>query len=466
MNWILFGSIAAFLVFLAVLITVLLTRQKFQARIFEADAKIKQLVEASARAAQLDSEVRDLLVFRTQAQERQESLDKTLVEASRLQSELTRIVAENSSLRTQLEQQRETLEKTFSKMESDFQILAQRMFDESSQKLTERNRESLKAVLDPLGHDLGEFKKRIDATHDEETKQRSSLEKQVQMLADLNQRISKDAENLTKALKGESKTQGTWGEMLLEKVLEASGLRKDEEYELQKSFTGPDGKRLQPDVIIHMPEKRDVIVDSKVSLVAYDAFVRSESEEERIAAASSLAASIRTHFKGLSAKAYQGIKDINSIDIVVMFVANEGALSIASVSDHALMEDAVRQNVMLATPTSLLAVLKGIEWGWRSERQNRNIQKIYKAAGDLYDKFTAFAQDMQELGERLDQAHRSYDAAKAKLVSGRGNLTKRVEDLRELGVKNTKALPAGWEEDAGLALEEPSGSEEAETTEK
>ncbi|HSV56337.1 MAG TPA: DNA recombination protein RmuC, partial [Magnetospirillaceae bacterium] len=437
--------ITALVVVLAIVLTFMISRQVFQARLLVTGAKLGRLEDASEKAGRLESEVRELLAFRTLAQERSAALEAAKAEVARVQAELTRAIAENSSLRTQLEKEREALEKTFARMEADFQNLARKVFDESSLKFTERSKESMKAVLDPLGHDLGEFKKRLDATYVEETKQRSTLQEQVRMLADLNQKISKDAENLTKALKGESKTQGTWGEMVLEKVLESSGLRKDEEYVLQKSLTGADGKRLQPDVVVHLPEKRDVIIDSKVSLVAYEAFCSSETDEDRVLAAESLASSIRTHIKGLSAKAYQNIKEIDSIDIAVMFIANEGALSIAAMRDRALLEDAVRQNVMLATPTSLLAVLKGIEYGWRSERQSRNVQQIFKAAGDLYDKFTAFALDMQELGKRLDQANQSYDSAKGKLVGGRGNLTGQAERLRELGAKNSKSLPAGWE---------------------
>ena len=431
---------------LAVLVAVLATRQRYQARLLESGARAKLLEDASSRAQRLEAEVRDLLGSKTLAQERTAALDQARGDLSRIQGELTAAVAENRGLRTQLEQQQVILEQTFAKMQADFQILGQKMLEESSQKLSERSKETLKTVLDPLTHDLGEFKKRIDATHDEETKQRTSLQEQVRMLADLNQKISKDAENLTKALKGESKTQGTWGEMVLEKVLEASGLRRDEEYELQVSLTGADGKRLQPDVVVHLPEKRDVVVDSKVSLVAYEEFARAEGEEERTAAAARLVASIRSHMKGLSAKAYQNLEEIDSIDYVIMFVANEGALSVAMMADRDLLEDAVRQNVMLASPTNLLATLKGIEYGWRSERQNRNVQTIFKAAGDLYDKFVGFAVDMDELGSRIEQARQSYDSARGKLITGRGNLTGRVEKLRELGAKSTKALPAGWDE--------------------
>jgi len=442
-----FALVAFLVVVLAIVVTLFLSRQSFQARLLDAGSRLKLLEDSAAKASKLEAEVRELLEYKTLSQERERALDQAKSDTARIQSELMNSVAECKGLKTQLDQQQAILEGTFKKMEADFQVLGQKMLDESTQKLNERSKESLKTVLDPLTHDLGEFKKRIDATHDEDTKQRTSLQEQVRMLADLNKKISTDAENLTKALKGESKTQGTWGEMVLEKVLEASGLRKDEEYELQKSFTGADGKRLQPDVIVHLPEKRDVIVDAKVSLVAFDSMVRAESDEDRALAIDSLTASIRSHFKGLSAKAYQNVPGIESIDIVVMFIANEGALSVAAMNDRSLLEDAVKQNVMLATPTTLLAVLRGIEYGWRSERQNKNVQTIFKAAGDLYDKFTAFADDMEELGSRLDQAHRSYDAAKGKLVTGRGNLTGRVEKLRELGAKSTKTLPTGWEGD-------------------
>ena len=460
MNLVLYAIITVLLIVISILVVLFTCRQKYQARLIEAGGKVKLLEDTSKKVSELEAEVRDLLAFKSLAQERENSLDAAKRELSCVQADLTNSVAENKGLRTQLEQQQAVLEGTFKKMESDFQILGQRMLDESSKKLGERNSEQLKGVLEPLAHDIGEFKKRIDATHDEETKQRSSLQEQVRMLAELNQRISKDAENLTKALRGESKTQGTWGEMILAKVLESSGLRRDEEYALQPSFTLPDGKRLQPDVIVHLPEKRDVIIDAKVSLVAYDDFIAAETDDERKTAADSLAASIRTHIKGLSGKAYQNLSGIESIDIVVMFIANEGALSIAAMSDRTLLEDSMAQNVMLATPTSLLAVLRGIEYGWRSERQNRNVQAIFKLAGDLYDKFAGFAADMEDLGSRIEQAHKAYDAAKGKLVTGRGNITGRVEKMRELGAKNAKALPAGWDVDAGSLAIEEGGKEE------
>jgi DNA recombination protein RmuC len=454
MNQILFVLVTVLLLIIAIIITTLVTRKKYQRRLLELETKSKQIDEENAGTiAQLQTELKDLVQFKALADERREALENARKDLADLQEKFTSSVAECSGLKTQLEQQKSVLDETYKKMETEFQVLAQRMLDDSSQRLGDRSKESLKMILDPLAHDIDEFKKRIDATHDEETKQRASLQEQVRMLADLNQKISKEAENLTKALKGETKTQGTWGEMILEKVLESSGLRKDEEYAVQASFPTEGGKRLQPDVIVHLPGKRDIVVDAKVSLVDYDAFIAADNDGDRLAAASRLAASIRKHFSGLSAKEYQKIQGIDSIDIVVMFVAIEGALSVASMSDRNLMEDALQQNVMLATPTSLLAVLKGIEYGWRSERQSRNVQDIFKLAGDLYDKFVAFATDMDEIGARLGQATKSYDAAKNKLVSGRGNITGKVEKLRDLGVKNAKALPSGWDLGNELLLE-------------
>jgi DNA recombination protein RmuC len=441
MNLALYLIITALLIVLAILITIFLLRHRYQARLLEAGEKSRLLEDVSGKSLALEAELREMLGFKSLAQERADDLDRMRATLSGLQVELTSAVAENKGLKTQLDQQQTVLEGTFKKMEGDFQVLSQRMLEESAKKLDEHSKESLKTVLDPLTRDLGEFKKRIDATHDEETKQRSSLQEQVRILAEMNQKISKDTENLTKALKGETKTQGTWGEMILQKLLEVTGLREGEEYELQLSFAGPDGKRLQPDVVVHLPEERDVVVDAKVSLVAFDAFVRAENDDDRAAAASALVASIRAHMKGLSSKAYQNLEGINSIDYVVMFVANEGALSVAMMTDRALLEDAVRQNIMLSSPTSLLAILRGIEFGWRAERQNQRVQEVFKLAGDLYDKFVGFAADIEDLGRRLDQVHQSYDAAKGKLVSGRGNLTGRIGKLLELGAKNTKSLP-------------------------
>ncbi len=454
MNAVLFAVITVLLLILAVVLTAALVRRRYEARLLDYEGRVKLLDESAGKLARAEAELKELAPFRALAEERKSALDAARAELAQLQEKLTLSVGECSGLRTKLMQQEAVLEGTYKKMETEFQVLAQKMLEESSQKLGERSKESLKALLDPLARDLGEFKKRIDATHDEETKQRASLQEQVRILAELNQRISKDAENLTKALKGESRTQGSWGEMVLEKVLESSGLRKGEEYEVQCSFTVEGGRRLRPDAIVHLPENRDIIIDAKVSLVDYDAFIAAESDEERHAASVRLADSIRRHFTGLSAKEYHKIEGIDSIDVVVMFVAIEGALSVASVVDRTLVEDALKQNVMLASPTSLLAVLKGIEYGWRSERQNRNVQAIFKLAGDLYDKFSGFAQDLDAIGSRLAQATQAYEGAKNKLVSGRGNLTSRVEKLRELGARNTKALPAGWDADEDRLLED------------
>lgn len=437
-------------------IITLLTKKKYDSKLVEYEAKARQLDENAGKIVKLESDIRELYPYKLLSEERRAELQALKIDLERIQKELTDSTAENRSLETLLDQQKITLDTSYRKMEAEFQNLAQKMLEESTKKLGEKSTESLKSVLDPLVRDLGEFKKRVDSTHEEDTKQRAGLQTQVRLLMELNQKISKEAENLTKALKGESKTQGSWGEMILERVLESSGLRKGEEYETQVSFTVDEGKRLQPDVIVHLPEKRDVIIDSKVSLVDYDAFMSADTEDERKESASSLAQSIRRHLSGLSSKAYQKIEGIDSIDIVVMFIAIEGALSVASMSDRMLVEDALRQNVMLASPTSLLAVLKGIEYGWRSERQSRNVQNIFKLAGDLYDKFALYAQDMEELGSKLDQAGRSYASAKNKLISGKGNITVRVEKMRELGAKNSKAIPQSWENSDTTLIEDQS----------
>lgn len=454
MNLIFYGLIMILVFVIFFILSLAAAKKKYEARLLEYEAGAKLLSENSGRLLKLESEVKELVPYRFLAEERRIHLEAAKKDLELLRRNLADSMADNRSLETLLDQQKITMDSSYKKMEAEFQILAKKMLDESSQKLGDKSKESLKTVLEPLLRDIGEFKKRVDYTHEEDTKQRSSLQAQMQMLMELNRKISKEAENLTKALKGDTKAQGSWGEMILEKVLEASGLRKGAEYETQPSFTMDSGKRLQPDIIVHLPEKRDVVIDAKVSLVDYDAFVASDSSEDRKANSANLAQSIRRHMNGLSSKAYHRIDGIDSIDIVVMFVAIEGALSVAAMSDRSLVEDALKQNIMLATPTSLLAVLKGIEYGWRSERQSRNVQNIFRLAGDLYDKFAGFASDMDELGSRLSQASRSYDAARNKLTNGRGNITARVEKIKELGAISSKELPAGWDEADSRLIEE------------
>jgi DNA recombination protein RmuC len=264
----------------------------------------------------------------------------------------------------------------------------------------------------------------------------------VRNLAVLNQNLSEDAKNLAKALRGSSKTQGNWGELVLERVLEGSGLRKGEEYSVQASHIREDGSRALPDVIINLPEGRSLVIDSKVSLVAYEQFAITEADEERMAASKRHIDSIRGHIKGLSDKNYQALYNLNTLDFVVLFVPIEPAFMLAASTDGNLFMDAWKRNVLLVSPSTLLFVVRTVAHLWRQEAQSRNAQEIARRGAELYDKFVGFIGDMQALGTRLKQTQKEYDEAYSKLATGRGNLVGQAEKLRELGVKPSKSLPA------------------------
>ncbi len=452
MNTFPFILITILLVILSVFLTYILTIRKFKKDNTDSLVNSKLLEDRSKSIDQLSLEVKELSGQKALAEERQIQISNLQNDLRLKSDDYIRVLSENKEIKSQLENQKTVLEQTYEKMQKDFQVLTQTIIDDSSKKLSERNTEDMKLMLNPLSERLGEFRVRLDATHDEQTKQRTTLETQIKTLSELNQRISVDAENLTKALKGDSKAQGTWGEMLLQKVLEASGLRVGEEYDVQVSLNSDDGKRLQPDAIVHLPGKRDVIVDSKVSLVSYEQFCSADTDALKAESAKALALSIRTHIKGLSSKTYHKLNGVDSIDYVLMFIPMEGAFSLAMSVDRELVEHAMSQNIILVSPTTLLATLRTIEYSWRSERQNQNVQQIFKLAGDLYDKFAAFAKDLFDLGGQINKSHETYEKAVNKLSSGKGNLTRRAEQLRELGAKNTKALPSSWTGEEGTDI--------------
>jgi DNA recombination protein RmuC len=287
---------------------------------------------------------------------------------------------------------------------------------------------------------ITEFQTKIEDNYVKEGRDRTALGEQVRQLMELNQHLSEDAKNLTRALRGSSKAQGTWGEWILEKVLEASGLRKGEEYMVQSSHTREDGTRALPDVILHRPEGRSLVSDSKVSLVAYEEFAVTENEAERAAAGKRHMESIRGHIKGLSGKNYQTLYSLTSLDFVLLFVPIEPAFMLAVASDRDLFMDAWNRNVLLVSPSTLLFVVRTVAHLWRQEAQSRNAQEIAKRGAELYDKFVGFVEDMNSLGSRLKQAQSDYDDAFGKLSNGRGNLVGQAQKLRQLGVKPSKSL--------------------------
>lgn len=375
------------------------------------------------------------------------SLEKSARESAdydvgRLNSELT-------ELRTKLDAEREgaadklaLLMNAKEALTDQFKSLASDILEEKSKRFAEQNQATLSQLLDPLRTQLTEFKGKVEEVYVQEGKDRTALSEQVRQLVGLNQALSQDAKNLTLALKGSAKTQGNWGELVLERVLEASGLRKGHEYHVQESQQREDGTRAQADVVINLPEERRLVVDAKVSLVAYEAHVTAETDEERAQAVRRHLDSVRTHIKGLSSKQYQTLYGLKSLDFVLMFIPIEPAFMMAVTHDNELFMDAWDRNVLLVSPSTLLFVVRTVAHLWRQEQQSRNSQDIAKRGAELYDRLVGFVEDLQTVGSRLTQAQTAYDGALKKLTSNKGNVIRQAEMLRDLGVKPTKAMPA------------------------
>jgi DNA recombination protein RmuC len=353
--------------------------------------------------------------------------------------------AKVSELETRLEDEREKLallQEAREQLKMEFQNVANKIFEDKSQKFTEQNRENIEGVLKPMREQLLDFKKKVEDVYDKESKDRVSLLNEIIHLKTLNERISEDAVNLTNALKGQSKTRGSWGEMILERVLEESGLQKGREYEVQTMYASEEGQRRHPDVIVHLPEGKDIVIDSKVSLTAYEKYCTAGTEETRDKRLKEHIISIRTHIKSLSEKRYEDLEGIRTLDFVLMFLPIEGAFWTAIESEQGLFNEAFDKNIMLVSPSTLLATLRIINNIWRYEDQNKNALIIAKKAGDLYDKFVGFIEALDDVGQKIDKARESYQTARNRLTDGRGNLIKRSEELRQLGVKAQKELPA------------------------
>lgn len=328
------------------------------------------------------------------------------------------------------------LEESKKQMKLEFESVANKLFDENQKK----SNVNLTQVLTSFKDQLESFGKRVNEIYNEETKQRTSLLTEIKNLKDLNNQIATDAVNLTKALKGQNKTQGDWGEMILSSILDQTGLREGKEYTVQGSFNDNQGKKLRPDVIVHLPSKKDIVIDSKVSLNAYINYSKAETEDEKTLASKELVKSIISHIKGLSAKRYEEIEGVRTLDFVLMFIPVEGAFILATSSDDNLFKLAFENNIMLVSPSTLYVTLRTIENIWRNERQNENAQLISKKAADLYDKFAGFVADIEDIGSNLSRTQKSYDNAMNKLTSGNANLIKRAEEFIELGVKPKKQI--------------------------
>lgn len=408
----------------------------------EAEAALAPLAE---RVRLLEEERQSLRSAGAELAERAEGWRDALEKA---RGERSVLVERLNAERRQAQDKIDLLQQAREALSDQFKALAAEILEEKSRRFTEQNQANLGALLDPLRTRLQEFQGKVEEVYVQEGKDRSALAEQVRQLMELNRALGQDAKNLTRALKGSVKAQGNWGELVLERVLEASGLRKGAEYHTQESHTRDDGSRAQPDVVIHLPEDRHLVVDAKVSLTAYEGYVVAEDDAERQLAIRRHLDSVRAHIKGLAERNYQALYGLGSLDFVLMFVPIEPAFMLAVTHDDALFMDAWQKNVLLVSPSTLLFVVRTVAHLWRQEAQNRNAQDIARRGAELYDKLAGFVDDLDTVGNRLAQAQKSFDAAYGKFTRGRGNLIRQAEMLRELGVKPTKALAAGLVEQA------------------
>jgi DNA recombination protein RmuC len=432
------------------------TASDLQAAVIQREDQARQLQadfgELSIARAELEVQLREKSKQLENAEDRSDQSGRRI---EILQEQLSQLKSEAAEMRTALDKERKhasekmaLLHDARDQLKIEFQNLAQEIFEDKSRKFAEQNRTSIDHLIGPLRDQIGDFKKRVEDVYDKETRDRTALQTEIHHLKQLNQKISKEALNLTRALKGDSKARGNWGEVILERVLEASGLKKGREYDVQVSLKDANGKRYQPDVIVRLPREKDVVVDAKVSLKAYETYYSAEDPKEREAALKSHIDALRTHIRTLAAKRYEELDGVRSLDFVLMFVPIEAAFLAAVDRDRELFNEAFEKNIMVVSPSTLLVTLRTIENIWQNERQNRHALQIAEKAGGLYNKFVGFVDALEEIGRQLDKAKTAYQTAHDRLVNGRGNLIRRTQELKALGVKARKELPRDMIESA------------------
>ncbi len=400
---------------------------------------LNQLSQFESEKAVLTERVEQ---FGLQAEDAQGKLELGRTEILRTSNALVQQQSLNEFLQKKLEEQKGELELIQAKFSKEFENLANKILEEKSQKFTDQNKINLDVILNPLKERIKEFEQKVDTSYKAEAAERNSLKGEIKNLVELNKQISEEANNLAKALKGDTKKQGNWGEVILEKILERSGLVKGQEYDSQVSSTNEEGKRIQPDVVVFLPDEKHLIIDSKVSLVAYEAMVNADSEEDREKYLKDHLLSVRSHIKSLSEKNYQTAADFTSPDFVLLFMPIESSFGMAIQGDNELYNFAWDRKIVIVSPTTLLATLRTISSVWKQERQTRNALEIARQSGALYDKFKGFLDDLIDVGKKMDSAKSGYSDAMNKLSTGSGNILKRIEDIKKLGAKATKELPA------------------------
>jgi DNA recombination protein RmuC len=405
----------------------------------------------TAAEASIDSQ-KDLLArFDQEIGELRAKRDSLIAEQEQLQKLLAQATTTLESERTQNAEKLALLNDARAELSNQFKALAADILEEKSRRFTEQNQANLGQILDPLKTRLADFQSKVEEVQKEGIAGRTELRSHIDQLRSLNERLSADANSLVNALKGSSKTQGDWGEFILESILEGCGLRKGEQYRVQESFSYQDEtgrRRARPDVILDLPEGKHLVIDAKVSLLDYNDYCNHPDERERAAALARHIGSVRNHLKDLSGRNYQALYDLKTLDFVVMFIPIEPAFMLAIANDSRIWQDAWNKNVLLVSPSTLLFVVRTVSQLWNQERQVRNVQEIVRRGGELYDKLAAFAKDLVNVGKSLDAARQSYDDAYKKLRTGRGNAIRQAELLKKLGVRPTKAMPLPLVEEA------------------
>ncbi|EGQ8106850.1 DNA recombination protein RmuC [Vibrio parahaemolyticus] len=398
----------------------------------------KAAFEVRQSHGKLMAAMEKLRYFEAVKQERQQYFDELgqmREQKSRLETQLREQQARHEQMNQANAEKLQILEQAEVRLKQQFEHLANQLFEEKTAKVDLQNRQSLEGLLSPLKEQLEGFKKQVNDSFSQEAKERHTLVHELKNLQRLNEQMTREAVNLTQALKGDNKQQGNWGEVVLARVLAESGLREGHEYETQVNLQSEAGKRYQPDVIVHLPQNKQVVVDSKMALVAYERYFNAETDAERDRALSAHLTALRAHIKGLSMKDYHKLKGIQSLDYVLMFIPVEPAFQVAIQADPSLIKDAMEQNIILVSPTTLLVALRTIDNLWRNERQNENTKLIAQRATKLYDKLRLFIDDMEGLGGALDRANQTYQGAMNKLATGRGNVIRQAESFRQLGVE-------------------------------
>jgi len=383
------------------------------------------------RAANLQSEKQELQTELATERDKNEKLNRSVSISA----------TERKNLEEKLETQKKELEELQKRFTTEFENIANKILKENSKEFSSSNQKNMNEILNPIKEKLISFEKKVEETYDKELRDKISLREEVKKLYDLNTKISDEANNLTKALKGDVKKQGNWGEVVLERILERSGLTKGQEYDREVVMKNDNGQSIRPDVIIRLPEEKHIIVDSKVSLIAYERFVNATTDEEKEAFQKEHIASFKSHIKGLAEKHYQSSDSLNTPDFVLMFVPIESSFSVAVQADQELFGFAWDNKVVVVSPSTLLATLRTISSIWKQENQNRNVMEIARQGGALYDKFVSFVEDLIKLGKQMDGSQKLYQESMKKLYDGTGNLVGRAEKIRTLGAKVKKKLP-------------------------